>query len=329
MPIVDAHHHLFGDRQARVHYELDELRRDLSSGHRIIGTVYVEAYGSGWRTDGPDDLRSVGEIEKIVGLTRASVRLASGDCQIAAGIVSNVDLRLGDRLEAVLSAHREAAEGRLSGVRQHTAYVTGEVGKTILQPPPAQLMADRAYRDGVRRLPRLDLALDVTAYHTQLAEVIDLARDCAETSIVLDHIATPIGVAEFSAQREEVFAQWQRGMAQLAELPNVTVKLGGMGMAVMGFGFEHEPAPARADRLAAAWAPHLDFCLEHFGTQRLFLESNFPVDRNAASYAEIWNAFKRATASLSQDERRDLFYRTASRVYRLSGLLEAVDAGRV
>jgi L-fuconolactonase len=50
------------------------------------------------------------------------------------------------------------------------------------------------------------------------------------------------------------------------------------------------------------------------------MESNFPVDKQSCSYTELWNAFKLATASLTKEERSDLFYRTACRTYRLPDL---------
>ena len=48
LPIVDPHHHLW-DRQQR--YLLDELVRDLNSGHNILATVYLQC-GSMYRADG-------------------------------------------------------------------------------------------------------------------------------------------------------------------------------------------------------------------------------------------------------------------------------------
>ena len=46
-------------------------------------------------------------------------------------------------------------------------------------------------------------------------------------------------------------------------------------------------------------------------------ESNFPVDRGGNSYAVCWNAFKRLAAGASADEKAALFWRSASRFYRL------------
>ena len=87
LPIVDPHHHLYGKAGDADYYELDDLRRDLDQGHRVIGTVYVEAYGSGWRSDGPEALRPVGEVDMIMGITKAPLQTRSGPCHMGAGIV--------------------------------------------------------------------------------------------------------------------------------------------------------------------------------------------------------------------------------------------------
>jgi predicted TIM-barrel fold metal-dependent hydrolase len=46
-------------------------------------------------------------------------------------------------------------------------------------------------------------------------------------------------------------------------------------------------------------------------------ESNFPVEKLANSYVNVWNAFKRITESYSAAERAALFRGTAARVYRI------------
>ena len=58
-------------------------------------------------------------------------------------------------------------------------------------------------------------------------------------------------------------------------------------------------------------------CIDSFGAERCMFESNFPVDKASASYAVLWNAFKRLAAGASATEKAALFSGTASRVYRL------------
>lgn len=114
-----------------------------------------------------------------------------------------------------------------------------------------------------------------------------------------------------------------RGMAELAACPNLVMKVGGFGMLYTGFDFHEADAPPDSARLAAAWRPYVETCLERFGPERCMFESNFPVDRQSCSYRALWNAFERLTSGYSAEERAALFHGTAARIYRL----EATVAG--
>src|SRR5438094_4632365 len=71
-PIVDPHHHLW-DRGG-VRYLMEEMTDDVTSGHNIVATVYVEAR-SMYRNFGPEAFRPVGEVEFVNG---AAAMAASG-----------------------------------------------------------------------------------------------------------------------------------------------------------------------------------------------------------------------------------------------------------
>lgn len=324
MPIVDAHHHIFGTRASVHHYQLQDFTNDISKGHHVIGTLWVEAYGEGWRLDGPPELRSVGEVEGITALTRSDVRSRQGSCQVAAGMVSNIDLTLGKQVDSVLEAHLEAAEGRLRGVRHHAMHDEGKVGSFVKHSRP-RILAEPIFRRGLTCLSRFNLTFDALVYHTQIDEVADLADAFPDQPIVLNHIGQVLGVANFASRRDAVFLEWQSAMKRLSNRSNVYVKIGGMGMPMFGFGFESQPKPACAETLAQAWKPFIDFSIETFGTSRCMFESNFPVDKQSCSYTELWNAFKLVTRTLSESERKDLFYRSACRTYRLPHLLRLGD----
>ncbi|MCC6196876.1 MAG: amidohydrolase family protein [Burkholderiales bacterium] len=326
LPIVDAHHHLFGSLADTVHYPLEDLTRDLACGHRVLATVYVEAYESGWRTSGPEALRPVGEIDAIVALTRTPLPTPQGSCEVAAGIVGYADLTLGDEVADVLQAQKVAGEGRLRGVRHRAATDDGTVGRFIKDRPRPHLLLEPGFRRGFAHLERCGLSFDAWLYHTQLHELVDLADAFPNTIIVVDHVGAPMGVAEWRPKRLEVLAQWERDLRALAARPNVCVKIGGMGMVVFGFGFEHSDRAPTAVELARSWQPLIDVCIDAFGTHRCMFESNFPPDQQSCSYVELWNAFKLATRTLTDWERCDLFYRTACRTYRLPELERLGDA---
>ena len=70
MPILDPHHH-FWKREGDV-YLLENLLGDARSGHRVNRTVFVECH-SEYRTGGPEELRSVGEVEFVEGIAADNV----------------------------------------------------------------------------------------------------------------------------------------------------------------------------------------------------------------------------------------------------------------
>lgn len=269
-------------------------------------------------------MRSVGEVERIVQLSAQPLATAQGPCRLAAGIVSDVDMALGEDVAGVLEAHVAASAGRLRGVRHYTTYHDGQLAKFIPN-APRHAMADVGFRRAFAQLERHQLSFDALVYHTQLRELAELADAFPRTTIVLNHVGMPVGVLDFAPHRAEVRRQWEQGMRALARRPNVVVKVGGMGMPIFGFGFEHGERPAATAALVQAWQPLIQMCIEAFGPARCMLESNFPVDKQSCGYGQLWNAFKQTTAGLAVAERKALFYRTACQTYRLPELQVECD----
>jgi len=144
-----------------------------------------------------------------------------------------------------------------------------------------------------------------------------LARALPETTIVLDHVDTPLGIAAYAGKRESRFGAWRESIRTLAECPNAVVKLGGLAMPFAGFPTFAARPHASSETLARDWKPYIETCIEAFGASRCMFESNFPVDSLTCNYATLWNSFKRVAARYSADEKSALFSDTATRTYRL------------
>jgi predicted TIM-barrel fold metal-dependent hydrolase len=138
-------------------------------------------------------------------------------------------------------------------------------------------MDDPHFRHGLKRLPAHTLTFEAWIYHPQIATLIEVARECPETKIVLNHFGGPLGVGPY--KRNEVFPAWRVAIKALSSCPNVYVKLGGLAMIVNAFDFHAEPLPPSSGEMAAAWRPYVEACMEDFGANRCMFESNFPVDR--------------------------------------------------
>lgn len=313
LPIVDPHHHLLDAPGHR--YLLPEFLADIDAGHRLVASIFVECREF-YRPYGPDDLRSLGETEFVNGVAAMSASGKYGPARVAAGIIGNVDLRFGDRAGPALEAHAAAAGGRFRGIRNVSAWHRAGIRATSANPPPG-LLLDPAFRRGFATLGRLNLTFDAWLLHTQLDELIDLARNFPDTTIVCDHIGGPAGIGPYAGKRNEVFADWSASMRALASCANVNVKIGGMGMHVMGFDFHTRDMPPSSQELADAWRPYVDVCIDAFGPSRSMFESNFPVDKATCNWTVLWNAFKRLASGASADEKEALFMGTACKVYGL------------
>lgn len=114
-----------------------------------------------------------------------------------------------------------------------------------------------------------------------------------------------------------MFAEWNKSIRAIAQCPNVNVKLGGLGMRLLGFDVHEGEAAPGSEQLAALWRPYIETCIESFGADRAMFESNFPVDKGSYGYGVYWNACKRLAAGASAAEKKNLFSGTASKVYRL------------
>ena len=333
LPIVDPHHHLWDRSMAppatgpehpfttaikpAQRYLLDELLKDTSSGHNIIGTVFLEC-GAFYRADGPAELKSLGETEFVNGVAAMSASGLYGPTRACAGIVGRAELVLGDAVKGVLEQHIAVGGGRFKGIRNSASWDAD----TEVLGPLNRLQAGHYLRDdfraGFKHLAPMGLSFDAWMLEPQLPDLIDLARAFPDTTIVLDHVGTPIGRGSYTGRLHERFGVWRDNIRELAKSPNVVVKLGGLAMAFCNFpSFLAEPR-VPSEQLAKEWGPYIETCIEAFGAERCMFESNFPVDMGSCTYAVLWNAFKRLASGASADEKTALFSGTASRVYRLS-----------
>ena len=207
--------------------------------------------------------------------------------------------------------------GRFKGIRHAGGWDASPLIHNSHTRPPPGLYGDATFRQGFAQLAPLGLSFEAWQFHPQLPEVTALARAFPDTSIILNHLGGPLGVGPYAGQVDTTFAQWRTHMAELAQCPNVTVKLGGLGMKIGPFDHHARPVPPSSQQVADAWRPWVETAITQFGAQRCMFESNFPVDKGGASYAVLWNAFKRIAAGASADEKAALFADTARRVYKL------------
>jgi len=292
-PIVDAHHH-FWDIEANYHPWLrDEppipfrygdyraiRRRYLPADyfadtrpHQVVRTVYVEAE---WDpTDPIGETRYIERLRRETGFPSVTVAQAWLDRADAAAVLEQ---QAGfDFVRSV--RHKPRANRSASDVRPGG-------------------MTDPAWRAGYARLAPLGLRFDLQTPWWHLAEAADLARAFPQTSLILNHTGLP------SDRSAEGLAGWKRAIARLAECPNATIKISGLGQ-------PGQPWTVASNRAVVLTA------IETFGVARAMFASNFPVDGLCASFDTIFSGFREIVADFTPAEQRALFHDNAMRIYAI------------
>ena len=339
LPIIDPHHHLWDLRPimgafpeplhpfvASValspYYTFNELHTDTTSGHNVIGTVFMEC-GAFYKAGAGDELKVVGEVEYVNGVAAQSASGLYGNQRLCHAIIGHADLTLGSRAGQVLDALTAAGGGRFRGIRHAAAW---DADPDVLGPPfhhPAGLYLDSKFREGFAELGKRGLTFDAWLLEPQLDDLLSLAKAFPNQPIVLDHCGTPLGMGSYHGKLHERFDTWRAKIRAIADCPNVSIKLGGLAMSFAGLP-DHGPAAGlSSETLAAMWRPYIETCIEAFGPDRGMFESNYPVDKWGASYPVLWNAFKRLTTGASASEKRALYAGTAAKFYGIEDLLPA------
>lgn len=205
-----------------------------------------------------------------------------------AAVVGWVDLT-GD-VPGALAALSDSPDGRwLRGIRHQ---VEDEVDPGWLR--------RRDVRRGLRAVADAGLPYDLLVASEQLPAAIETVAALPDLRFVLDHAAKP----PIASHRLE---PWASDVRTLARMPNVTCKLSGLVTQADWYRWDVEELRRFADVVLEAFTPG-----------RLMFGSDWPVCLLAASYAEVCDAAGELTASLSVDERVEVFGGTAHRVYELA-----------
>jgi predicted TIM-barrel fold metal-dependent hydrolase len=281
-PIVDAHVHLWNPQQFRMPWldGNDVLNRPFgpadfrehTQGIDVAAFVYVEV-----------------DVAPAYGLLEAqwANRIAEHEEPRLRGIVATAPLEYGEQVRRYLEAL--AAIGPLvKGVRR---LLQGE-------PDPAYCLRPK-FICGVQLLPEFGFSFDICIKHHQLGPVVEMVRQCPETSFILDHIGKPDIAGG-------LLDPWRAELRTLAALPNVACKVSGM-----------VTEANQRSWAASDLEPYLAHVLEVFGEDRVLFGGDWPVVLLASSYGRWAETLDRLTANLSAEARRKLWGENARRVYRL------------
>ena len=274
-------------------------------GAPVEAVVHVQA---GWDSDDP-----AGETRWL-----ETLPFGRNGAPALAAIVGHADPRE-PGFAATLDAHAAASE-RFRGIRCIGAWHPDPKVRNWADGPG--VLAAPAFLRGFEALAERGLTFDAWVYSEQLPDVLVLAREYPDTTIVLDHYGTPVGLLAARGRdagrtptaRDALLARWRDDISALAELPNVVAKHSGLAFPPLGF---DRPGIDRAT-LAELLAPLVDHTTEVFGPDRLMFGSNFPMDKAVAAYPTVAGALGDILKPHGAATLRKVFRENAERIYGLT-----------
>ncbi len=294
-----------GDSRYVLSPHMPETFHRDTGRYDIAGYVHIEA---GWEEKGP--LGPVGETKWIDALDDPPLAL-----------VAHASLSDTTNLDDVLDAHA-AASDRFTGVRDMVAAHPGN--KIHNWAKSEATLTSPEFEAGYRRLGERGLSFDAWVYSNQLRDLSRLVERVPETRVVLDHMGTPIalggpfgGLGETPRRRDAIRRDWYEDLARLAEHPQVRLKLSGLLMCPLGFGYHQSGGPDSVQQVVDDIGSHIRFGIETFGVDRCMFASNFPMDKVSVSYEMLYHSYFEIVGDYSLGDQQKLFADNAADFYRI------------
>lgn len=290
-------------------YLPEHYKRDLGT-YQIKHVVHVEA---NWHHQ-----KGKGVVEETQFIE--SLPFKSHDLNLAA-LVATADPRQSN-FKKILKLHKQASP-YLRGIRKMASFHEDKAIHAWTDEP--HLYRNPKFLKGFELLAQYNLSFDAWVYSTQLQDVIALAKQFPETSIVLDHFGTPAGLfgpvgkttGLTKTARENILFQWKEDIAELSQYANVYTKMSGLFMPVLGHQFHKNNSIASKTEIFDLTHPIITHVLQHFGAYRVMFASNFPMDSVSTSLVNLIDGFSDVVAAYDPYALAQVFHHTAKQFYRI------------
>lgn len=163
--------------------------------------------------------------------------------------------------------------------------------------PTSEQVVDPKVRANVARLKEYDLSFDLQLFPAQMRDGARLVNENPDTAFILTHAGM------LTDRAPATVAGWQAGLAEFATAQNLCTKLSGLGT------FVH-----RNDAELIAFI--YDTALAILGSERLMFGSNFPIEKLWTDHAALIKAHQDAARKYKLTDQANIFWNTATRVYR-------------
>lgn len=231
----------------------------------------------------------------ITDVLHMEVDVAETDMEAETAFVAALMQRPGSLIRGAIAAARPESAGFAAWLERADHRVVKGV-RRVLHVVPDAVSQTALFRQNIARLGAAGIPFDIVMLARQLPLAQALVDACPDTIFVLDHC----GVPDIAGGG---FAPWAAQIAELAQRPNLNIKLSGVTAYTGG-----------------AWTldtlrPWVDHILDHFGPDRIVWGSDSPVCTLHSDLAEWVAASHALLAALSVDERSKVLHANAVRIW--------------
>lgn len=290
-PVIDTHHHIwlrkdvpwlaeppiprmFGDYFGiRRDYPVEEFVHDVKP-QGVVKSVHVTA---NWGRP-LDETRWLQSVADKHGFPH--------------GIVCQADLASPD-IAGALKAQKQFPN--LRGVRQMLYWDSDPIRQSVPRPDYCN---SAEFRRGFSLLEKHDLHFELQVYAGQAAYAAELIKAFPNVRMILVHAGM------LTDRSVEATNEWRAALTAMAALPNLHVKISGLGMYSGGITLPQTRQVVRDS-------------IQIFGIERTIYGSNFPLEKLHASYADFFGVYRTVLSEYTETEQRKVLHDNAVKFYRL------------
>lgn len=295
LPFVDAHFHLWDLDRLRYPWLTPPFADDGPNGSvEAIASTYTPAH---YRTDlarwnlmgavhvqaGAHDEDALAETEWLEDLAQTT--------GLPTAIVAYADLTTAG-IGMLLAAH--AGHKHVRGIRQIVNW-HADPARTYTA---RDVTLEPAWERGFAQLAKHGLSFDLQCYPGQMPHIAQILARHPEVPVIINHLGMPV-LSDATG-----YDDWRSGLTALASLPQVSLKLSGVGF-------------IRRDWTKESIARFVLEAVAIFGSDRAMFASDVPTDKLFGTVDQHLDAYHALVSYFPEEKQRNLFGRNANRIYRL------------
>jgi predicted TIM-barrel fold metal-dependent hydrolase len=145
---------------------------------------------------------------------------------------------------------------------------------------------------------KYESVFELQVFQGQAESTKKLIKRYPEINFILQHAGMPHDLSE------DRMKEWYDFIGNISEFDNLFIKLSGLGT------FINKNDPKFINEI-------VNKVLNIYNSNRCLFGSNFPIEKIWCNYSDIIEAYQFATQKLQMSDKKNIFYETANRLYRL------------